>query len=192
MADTMMSPADMAAITDGGMNGNMGFFWVFALLLLAGGGFGGLGWGNRGYGPGGNSDYVTQSQLTSQLNQQSIRDGIAGLAADNASMRYDMANLINGQTMAMFQQNSDNQIQLLQAYNNITNGIAALGYQMNTCCCDIKTQMLQDKYEALQEKYLAAQIDISNFNQTQAILGTQGRWVGWATSGSQAAATTAG
>ena len=188
MADGM-SPADLVALTnDNGFGGNMGAFWIFALLLLAGGGFGGLGWGNRGVGVG-NSDYVTQSQLTSQLNQQSIRDGIAGLAADNASMRYDMANLINGQTMAMFQQNSDNQIQLLQAYNNITNGIAALGYQMNTCCCDIKTQMLQDKYEALQEKYLAAQIDISNFNQTQAILGTQGRWVGWATSGSQAAAT---
>ena len=191
MADGM-SPADLAALTnDNGFGGNMGAFWIFALLLLAGGGFGGLGWGNRGVGVG-NSDLVTQSQLTSQLNQQSIRDGIAGLAADNASMRYDMANLINGQTMAMFQQNSDNQIQLLQAYNNITNGLAALGYQMNTCCCDIKTQMLQDKYEALQEKYLAAQIDISNFNQTQAILGTQGRWVGWATSGTQAVSTTSG
>ena len=191
MADGM-SPADLAALTnDNGFGGNMGAFWIFALLLLAGGGFGGLGWGNRGVGVGG-SDLVTQSQLTSQLNQQSIRDGIAGLAADNASMRYDMANLINGQTMAMFQQNSDNQIQLLQAYNNITNGLATLGYQMNNCCCEIKTQMLQDKYEALQEKYLAAQIDISNFNQTQAILGTQGRWVGWATSGTQAISTTSG
>lgn len=36
----------------------------------------------------------------------------------------------------------------------------------------------------------AAQIDISNYNQTQAILSTQGRWVGWATSGSQAATGT--
>ena len=161
----------------------MGFFWIFALIILAGGGFGGNWGGNRN-----NGDLVTQEQLTSQLNQQSIRDGIAGLAADNASMRYDMANLINGQTMAMYQQNADNQIQQLQAYNNLSNAIAALGYQLNSCCCDIKTQMLQDKYEALQEKYLSAQIDISNYNQTQAILSTQGRWVGWATSGSQAAA----
>lgn len=186
MADGMMSPADLAAVTNGGeFGGGMAFFWIFALMILAGGGFG---WGNRGQGQG-PTDYVRQSDLTAQLNAQTTQNGIAALMADNANMRYDMANLVNNQTMQMYQQNSANQIELLTAYNQINNNIAQLGYQMNTCCCDIKTQMLQDKYEALKEKYEAAVIDISNYNQTQTILSTQGRWVGWTPSGSQAITT---
>ena len=176
-----MSPADFAAVANGGeFGGNAMFFWIFALMILAGGGFGGYGANNNVRG-----DYVTQSDLTNQLNSQSIMNGITAITADNAAMRYDMANLIGNQTMQMYQQNSANQIELLTAYNQLAASIAQLGYQMNSCCCDIKTQMLQDKYEALQEKYLAAQIDISNYNQTNAILSTQGRWVGWAPSGSQ-------
>ena len=184
MADMNMTPADFAAIDGNGMNGSAMFFWIFALLILYGGGFGGI--GNRGGMPG---DYVTQSELTNQLNNQTLQNSINALATDNANMRYDMANLIGNQTMQMYQQNATNQVELLTAYNQISNGLAALGYQMQQCCCDIKTQMLQDKYEELQAKYLTAQIDISNYNQTQSILATQGRWVGWATSGSQAAAT---
>lgn len=186
MAEGTMTPADMAAVMGNeGINGNMGFFWVFALMILAGG----FNWGNNRWndGPG---NYVTQADLTNQLNNQTLQTSVNNLATDNANMRYDFANLIGNQTMQMYQQNANNQIELLTAYNQITNAIAALGYQMNDCCCSIKTQMLQDKYEALQEKYLASQIDISNFNQTQAILSTQGRWVGWATSGSQAATGT--
>lgn len=186
MADGTMSPADLAAVTNGGeLGGGMAFFWIFALMILAGGGFG---WGNRG--PQGPTDYVRQSDLTAQLNAQSTQNGIAAIMADNANMRYDMANLIGNQTMQMYQQNATNQIELLTAYNQINNNLAQLGYQMNSCCCEIKTQMLQDKYEELLSKYQAAQTDISNYNQTQMILNTQGRWVGWATSGSQA--TTAG
>lgn len=36
MADGMMSPADLAAVTNGGeFGGGMGFFWIFALMILA-------------------------------------------------------------------------------------------------------------------------------------------------------------
>ncbi len=52
MAD--MSNAEVALLTergDGMFNGNSAFFWIFALLILAGGGFGN-GWG-------GNGGYVT-------------------------------------------------------------------------------------------------------------------------------------
>ena len=182
MAD--MTPADFAAIDgNNGMGGGAMFFWIFALMVLYGGGFGGF--GNRG--PAMPGDYVTQSELTNQLNNQTLQQGISNLTADNATMRYDMANLIGNQTMQMYQQNATNQVELLTAYNQINNNLAQLGYQMNSCCCEIKTQMLQDKYEALREKYDAAMIDISNYNQTQSLLSTQGRWVGWATSGAQAA-----
>ena len=56
-----------------------------------------------------------------------------------------------------------------------------LGFQMESCCCSIKTQMLQDKYDALLEKYNSEKIDNSNERQTNTILNTllstMGKWV---------------
>ena len=49
MAEGMMSPSDVAVMmkdNDGWGNG-MGFMWIFALLILANGGFGG--WGGNGF-----------------------------------------------------------------------------------------------------------------------------------------------
>ncbi len=79
-----------------------------------------------------------------------------------------------------------------QAIQNQTNVLQSqlqqLGAQMNECCCSIKTQMLQDKYEATQSQLNAARNEISNYNQSQYLLGQMGRYVAWAGSGSQAAA----
>ena len=60
---------------------------------------------------------------------------------------------------------------------------------MDSCCCEIKTQMLQNRLEDAQAQKVALQNEISNFQQSQYILGQTGRWVGWATSGTQAAAS---
>ena len=63
---------------------------------------------------------------------------------------------------------------------------------MENCCCSIKTQMLQDKYEEAQAKVVALQNQVDNRDQTQTILGSLGRFVAWAGSGSQAAAVASG
>ena len=46
-----LSASDVALLSskDGMGWGDSSFFWIFALLILAGGGFGGLGWGNNGF-----------------------------------------------------------------------------------------------------------------------------------------------
>lgn len=86
------------------------------------------------------------------------------------------------------QTNKGNQINAIQGFNQVTqaiNGlgsdlrqsISQLGYQLESCCCSIKTQMLQDKYEALENLYRSAQTDISNAAQTQTLLNTMGKWV---------------
>lgn len=55
-----------------------------------------------------------------------------------------------------------------------------LGFQMEQCCCSIKTKMLE------QQGIINAQnIQISNAAQTQQILGTTGRYVALAGSGAQ-------
>ena len=99
------------------------------------------------------------------------------------------------------QQNQAYEINAIQGFNQINLGIqnqtnvlsgqlAALQAKMDTCCCEIKTQMLQNRYDDERARNVTLQNEISNFQQSQYILSQMGRWVGWDTSGSQAAATT--
>ncbi len=78
-----------------------------------------------------------------------------------------------------FRDNYANQINVVQGFNAIQQAISALGYQMDSCCCSIKTQMLQDKYEALENQYRTAQNDLSNAAQSQYILNALGRFVAY-------------
>ena len=167
----------------------LGLFFIFALLLMNNGNWGGNG---RPYG-------VTEGELAASQAAQTTQLQMSNLLSGQQSNLFEIANMFSSQNLSMMQQNNTNLINAIQGFNNVQAQIAnqtnVLGSQiqqldakMSQCCCEIKTQMLQDKYEALQEKYLSAQIDISNYNQTQTILNTQGRWVGWTPSGSQAAA----
>ena len=86
------------------------------------------------------------------------------------------------------QQNNTNLINAIQGFNSLQQQISALSAHLDTCCCEIKTQMLQDKLDDANAKIVAQQNEISNAQQTQTILNTLGRFVAWAGSGSQAAA----
>lgn len=88
----------------------------------------------------------------------------------------------------MMQQNNTNLINAIQGFNTlgmqnanqfaeIRQQIAQLGFQMESCCCAIKTQMLQDKYDELSEKYRSVQNDASNAAQSQYLLGVMGKWI---------------
>ena len=78
--------------------------------------------------------------------------------------------------------------QAIQNQTNILSGqLQALGAQMNECCCSIKTQMLQDRLADKDMQLATARNEISNYNQSQYILGQMGRYVAWAGSGSQTA-----
>ena len=52
--------------------------------------------------------------------------------------------------------------------------------------------MLQQRLDETLADKVQLQAQISNYNQTQTILGQLGRWVAWAGSGSQAATVSAG
>lgn len=163
-------------------NGATSFFgsdWLGAFLIIAVlfGGFGGFGMGRGGVGP----EYVNDA-----INNQSMQTGLRDVLLSSANNNYETAQLINGQTSALMQQNYANQINVVQGFNAIQQSLAQLGYHMDECCCSIKTQMLQDKYDALAEQYRTAQNDLSNAAQSQYILGALGRFVAY-----PAAATTA-
>ena len=183
--DGTLTASDAIALRDGdGMFGGGGnaFFWVFALLLLGGGGFG---YGNRG-------DVVTSSELTSQINASQTQQGIQQVLLSSANNNYETAQLIQAQTGQLAAQNNTNLINAIQGFNSLQQQISALGAQMDSCCCSIKTQMLQDKLDEANAKIVAQQNEINNAQQTQTILNTLGRFVAWAGSGSQAAASAQG
>lgn len=165
------------------MNGNgassfFGSDWLGAFLIIAVlfGGFGGFGFGNRGYGP---ENYATPEYVQSVVNNQSTQTGLRDILLSSANNNYETAQLINAQTNALQQQNYANQINVVQGFNALQQAISALGYQMDSCCCSIKTQMLQDKYEALENQYRTAQNDLSNAAQSQYILNALGRFVAY-------------
>ena len=190
--DSGLSNSDVALLSrDGDMfGGNSAFFWIFALLLLYGGG------GN--FGVNGRGDYVTGAELQAGLNNQSTQASLQSLAVETANNNYETAQLINSQTNQMLQQNNTNLINAIQGFNavnlniqNQTNVLAQkidqLGYQLDQCCCSIKTQMLQDRLADAQAANVALQGTISNANQSQYLLGQLGRFVAWTPSGTQTA-----
>ena len=169
------------------MNSGMGAFWIFALLLLGGNGFGG--WG-------GNGNYVTNADLQASQNAQTSALQFQNVSNQLADNRFDIVT-------ALTAQNNSNMVNAIQGFNNlglqITNQTNALQSQlmqldakMSSCCCEIKTQMLQDRLDEAERKNVVLQNAIDNANQSQYILGQLGRFVAWAGSGSQAAAVAAG
>lgn len=181
--DGSLTASDAIALRDNadGFAGGNAFFWVFALLLLGNGGL----YGNRG-------DAVTSAELTSQINGSQIQNQLQNIAIETANNNYETAQLINQQTNALMQQNNTNLINAIQGFNQLQQQVSALSAQMDQCCCSIKTQMLQDKLDEANAKIVSQQAEISNNQQTQTILNTLGRFVAWAGTGSQAAASVAG
>ena len=172
------------------MNGSstgsfFGSDWLGAFLIIAVlfGGFGGFGFG-------GGNNVATQEYVQEAINNQSTQTGLRDILLSSANNNYETAQLINGQTNALIQQNNTNLINAIQGFNSVNLSMQAgfnslqqqlcqLGYQMDQCCCSIKTQMLQDKYEHLENLYRTAQNDISNANQSQYLLNALGRFVAY-------------
>ena len=186
-----LSNSDVALLSkDNNMfDGGGAFFWIFALLVLAGGGFGGFGGGNA---------YATQADLTSGLNNSQTQSQLQQIALSSANNNYETARLISEQNVQMMQQNNTNLINAIQGFNQVQQSMVAqnnqvlqainqLGYQLDQCCCSIKTQMLQNRLDDAQAALVAAQGNISNANQSQYLLGQLGRFVAWTPSGTQAA-----
>ena len=138
-----------------GDNAFMGGEWIFAFLIIA------VLFGGGGFGFGGNSTAATIADInasnawqTSQLNQQSI-------LTSSMNNNYETSRLISDQTQTYLNQNNSNLLAAINGFNSTNQAIAAgfaqtaqsiadLGYRMDRCCCEIKTQMLQDRLQDTQ------------------------------------------
>lgn len=140
---------------------------------------GGIG-GNRGPAPA-SADQVNQG-FTNQNMQQ--------LLLSSERNNYETAQQISQLQGTLMQQNNTNLINAIQGFNAINLSLQNLQAKMEGCCCEIKTQMLQNRYEDERARNVALQNELSNYQQSQYLLSQSGRWVGWAGSGSQTAPST--
>lgn len=165
------------------MNETNGGGWIWAFLIIALiFGFGGNG------GLFGNNAVATEGAVNAAVNNQTLQNGQRDILLSSANNNYETLLAVNNQTTQLMQQNNTNLINAIQGFNqvNLQNAnqfaelrqqIAQLGFQMESCCCSIKTQMLQDKYDELAEKYRTVQNDASNAAQSQYLLSVMGKWI---------------
>lgn len=133
----------------------IGVFLIIAVLFGGGGLFGG----------GNNVEYI------------STQNGIRDVLLSSANNNYETAQLISAQTRDYMASNYTNQLAVVQGFNAIQQSLAGISTQLGTCCCDIKSTLLQDKYDAALRELAKAQNEATNAAQSAYLLSVMGKWV---------------
>lgn len=169
-----------------GESSGMGSEWIFAFLIIAvifggfGGGFGGNNAAMAGFATMADVNASNAAQ-TSQLNQQSI-------LLSSANNNYEMSRQLADQNMFMTNQNNANATNILQGFNALQMQIAnqtstlgskldQLGFNMEQCCCSIKTLIKDNQIAELTNQLNNANNIAVNSAQSQYLLGQMGKWV---------------
>ena len=138
-----LSAADVALLNrDGGFgDGWSGMIWLFAIIALMGGGFGGFGWG------GGNNGVNTlNADMQRGFDTQNLQSQTAGI--------LNAVNSGTAQTIAASTANATNAINaikdgnaaLIREFGTVETALTSLAGQMQSCCCDVKQQVMQTDY----------------------------------------------
>lgn len=165
-----LSASDVALLNRGdgfGWGGDGGaFMWIFALLILAGGGFNG--WGNNGFANAiGYENLATSNEVQRGFDNQNLQAQTRDiLAAVNAGTAQAVA--------ATNQTFHDNLTSMQNLYNETSRDLSGLSMgqaqllaNQNDCCCSTKMEIAQNRYEAAMN---TAAINETTTAQTQKIL----------------------
>ena len=148
----------------------LGAFLIIAILFGGGNFFGG-----RGGAP--MPNFATTQDVNDAVNNSSTQQGLRDIMLSSANNNYEVARLIDNQTMFLANQNNTNQLAAINGFNAIQQQIAGLSAQMNECCCSIKTMMLENRLQDTQIALQDAQRKSELADQTAALLATMGKWV---------------
>jgi len=143
--------------------GNLGD-WIGVFLIIA------VLFGGGGFFGGGNN---VQDAINNQTTQTGLRDVLLSSANNN----YETSMLIAQQNLLNAQQRSADQINVIQGFNAIQQSLSSISSQLGSCCCEIKSTLLQDKYDAALREIVKLQNDKSNADQSAYLLSVMGKWV---------------
>lgn len=151
MENGSLSAADVALLNRGDGFGDWGgssMMWIFALLILAGGGFGGLGWGNNGFANAiGYDNLATSNEVQRGFDNQNLqaqtRDILAAVNAGTAQAVATTNQTFHDNLAAM--QNLYNET--ARDISNLALGQANLLANQSACCCETKQLIMQSNYD---------------------------------------------
>ena len=153
-----LSASDVALMNRDTGFGGEAFMWIFALLILAGGGFGGLGHGGNA---------VTQDAMQNGFNFNDLQD----------QNRDIMGAITNGTAQSVATTNQtfhDSLFALNDKYSELARDISGVNMQLqqvlsnqNECCCSTKMEIANNRYEAALN---TAKINETTVAQSQKIL----------------------
>ena len=167
MDNGTLSASDVALLSGnngfGGWGDGGAFMWIFALLILAGGGFGFGGFNNAiGY-----ENLATSNEVQRGFDNQNLQ----------AQTRDILAAVNSGTAQAVAATNQtfhDNLSAMQSLYNETARDIAGLAVgqanmlaNQNECCCSTKMEIAQNRYE---DAMNTAAINANTTAQTQKIL----------------------
>ena len=155
--------------------------WIFCFLIIAVI----FGWGGMG---GNNAGTATLADVNAAINNQSVLNGISAVQLSSANNNYETSRLISDQNMSMLQQNNANLLAAINGFNatnqqiasgfaTVNQNLADLGYRMDKCCCDIKTQILENRLQDVQTELADARNVAVNQAQSQYLLSQLGSFV---------------
>ena len=165
-----LSAADVALLNNrgysDGMWGGDSMMWIFALLILAGGGFGGLGFGNNaaalGFG-----NYATSNEVQRGFDNQNLqtqtRDILSAVTAGTAQ-NVATANQVYHDVVGYI---GDKYSELSRDVAGLAVGQANLLAKENECCCNTLRAIDGVNYNAAMN---TAAINANTTAQTQKIL----------------------
>ena len=153
-----LSASDVALMNRDTGFGGEAFMWIFALLILAGGGFGGLGYGVNA---------VTQDAMQNGFNFNDLQD----------QNRDIMGAITSGTAQSVATTNQtfhDSLFALNDKYSELARDISGVNLQLqqvlsnqNECCCSTKMEIAQNRYESALN---TAKINETTVAQSQKIL----------------------
>lgn len=165
-----LSPADVAAVTRGGMGygygDGCGFggggAWVMIILFALI-----FGWGGNGFGRGANGEPVTEAGLCNSMNFNNLQNDVGRLSdtvqagqrqTDNAvcQLGYQAAQLAN-----------QTQRDLCQGFASTNAAINQARFEAQQCCCETQRLIDRNNYDAAMN---TAAINANTTAQTQKIL----------------------
>lgn len=119
----------------------------------------------------------TRAVVAEAINNQSTQIGLRDVLLSSERNNYETAMQIAGQNLLNAQQHGTDQVNLVQGFNALSQQLAGISTQLGSCCCEIKTTLLQDKYDSALRELAKAQNEAVNAAQSQYLLSQLGRFV---------------
>ena len=141
--DGSLTASDVALLNNDGMGGWNGMIWLFAILALMGGGFGGFGYNNAiGY-----ENLATSNEVQRGFDNQNLQAQTRDILASVNNGTAQVVSAVNQSFHDSLMANQNLYNEVARDMSNLALGQANLQAQQQNCCCETKQLIMQSNYD---------------------------------------------